>query len=104
MRTVPARYVLLEYRTLLQMNYPVANRAPGGSRSIHTVIYLMALSGAYFVFCGRATLYGASVGGEAGVSRALELLHSETDRVMALIGCCGVAALGRHYLQMPDSI
>ena len=265
MRTVPARYVLLEYRTLLQMNYPVAHRAPGSGPSIHTVIFLMALSGAYnindlrtlaqrrlprvawdylergaeddvtmtanrtafegihfrprtlvdvsgrslqhelfgrryaapfgiaptgaaglywfdadvalaraaaaadarlaeqhgadgvvvsnhggrqldgamaaidalpeivdavsgkiavlfdsgvrrgsdivkamalgadFVFCGRATLYGASVGGEAGVSRALELLHSETDRVMALIGCNSVDALDRNFLKMPDS-
>ncbi len=74
-----------------------------GVRRGSDIVKALAL-GADFVFCGRATLYGASVGGEAGVSRALELLHTETDRVMALIGCCSVDTLGRHYLRMPGAI
>lgn len=74
-----------------------------GVRRGSDIVKALAL-GADFVFCGRATLYGASVGGEAGVSRAIELLRSETDRVMALIGCRSVDALGRHFLKMPVSL
>ena len=74
-----------------------------GVRRGSDIVKALAL-GADFVFCGRATLYGASVGGDAGVARALELLRSETDRVMALIGCGSVADLGREYLEMPDSL
>lgn len=74
-----------------------------GVRRGADIVKALAL-GADFVFFGRATLYGASVGGEAGVARALELLRSETDRVMALIGCNRVADLDRNYLEMPDSV
>jgi isopentenyl diphosphate isomerase/L-lactate dehydrogenase-like FMN-dependent dehydrogenase len=38
------------------------------------------------------------------VLRALELLRSETDRVMALIGCTRVADLNRNYLERSDSV
>ena len=74
-----------------------------GVRRGADIVKALAL-GADFVFFGRATLYGASVGGEAGVVRALELLRSETDRVMALIGCTCVADLGRQFLERPDSV
>ena len=74
-----------------------------GVRRGADIVKALAL-GADFVFFGRATLYGASVGGEAGVVRALELLRSETDRVMALIGCNCVADLGRQFLERPDSV
>jgi (S)-mandelate dehydrogenase len=55
--------------------------------------------GADMVFVGRATLYGAAAGGEAGIARALELLRSEVDRVLALIGCAGIDALGPEYVR-----
>jgi isopentenyl diphosphate isomerase/L-lactate dehydrogenase-like FMN-dependent dehydrogenase len=74
-----------------------------GVRRGADIVKALAL-GSDFVFFGRATLYGASVGGEAGVTRALEILRSETDRVMALIGCGRVADLGRDYLERPDSV
>ncbi len=74
-----------------------------GVRRGADIVKALAL-GADFVFCGRATLYGASVDGEAGVARALELLRSETERVMALIGCSSVAELDRRYLHLPDSV
>lgn len=73
-----------------------------GVRRGADIVKALAL-GADFVFAGRATLYGAAAGGEAGVARALELLCSETDRVMALIGCNTVAELGRKYLSLPGS-
>lgn len=42
--------------------------------------------GADAVLLGRATLYGVAAGGEAGAAHALEILRSEVDRVLALIG------------------
>ena len=74
-----------------------------GVRRGADIVKALAL-GADFVFTGRATLYGAAAGGEAGVARALELLRTETDRVMALIGCNTVAELNRRYLHLPDSV
>ncbi len=73
-----------------------------GVRRGSDIVKALAL-GADFVFFGRATLYGAAVGGMDGVAHALNLLRAETDRVMALIGCNSVAGLNRGYLEMPDS-
>lgn len=72
----------------------------GGVRRGADIVKALAL-GADFVFTGRATLYGAAAGGEAGVAKALELLRTETDRVMALIGCNTVAELDLKYLHLP---
>lgn len=38
-------------------------------------------------------------GGQTGVERSLELLHSELERTMALAGCNAVRKLGRSYVQ-----
>ncbi len=73
-----------------------------GVRRGSDIVKALAL-GADFVFCGRATLYGAAAGGMDGVTHALNFLRSETDRVMALLGCNSVNALDRSYLAMPDS-
>ena len=74
-----------------------------GVRRGSDIIKALAL-GADFVFVGRATLYGAAVGGQAGVAHALDLLRAEADRVMALIGCPAVAALDRSYLELPGCV
>lgn len=68
-----------------------------GIRRGADIVKALAL-GADFAFCGRATLYGAAVAGEAGALHALNLLKTETDRVMALIGCTAVAELDHRYL------
>ncbi|MBS0551310.1 MAG: alpha-hydroxy-acid oxidizing protein, partial [Proteobacteria bacterium] len=36
---------------------------------------------------GRATLYGLAAGGRAGATRAIEILRSEMERTLGLIGC-----------------
>ncbi len=57
--------------------------------------------GAKAVLIGRATLYGVAVAGQAGAARAIEIYRDELDRLLALIGCPGVASLGRDYLAVP---
>lgn len=71
-----------------------------GFRRGSDIVKALAL-GADMVFVGRAALYGATAGGEAGVRRALEILASEVDRVMALIGCTDIASLTPEYLLLP---
>ena len=56
--------------------------------------------GASAVFVGRATLFGLAAGGEAGVSRALSLLHAEISRTLALVGCKSISELSRDHLQL----
>ena len=72
-----------------------------GVRRGSDIVKALAL-GADMVFVGRAALYGASAGGEAGVTRALDILKSEVDRVMALIGCPSVEDLHARYLAHGD--
>jgi len=69
----------------------------GGFRRGSDVVKALAL-GADMAFLGRAPLYGAVAGGEAGVRRTLEIFRSEIDRVLALIGCPDVAALAPECL------
>ena len=70
-----------------------------GFRRGSDIVKALAL-GADMVLVGRATLYGAAAGGEPGIVRALDLLKSEVDRVMALIGCSNVGQLGPEYLRV----
>ena len=69
----------------------------GGIRRGSDVVKAIAL-GADMAFAGRAPLYGVAAGGEAGVKHALDLLKSEVDRVLALIGCADVKQLGPQFL------
>lgn len=58
----------------------------GGVRRGTDVIKALAL-GADFVFVGRPFLLGAALGQEAGVAHVIEILRSEIDRNLALLGC-----------------
>jgi L-lactate dehydrogenase (cytochrome) len=57
----------------------------GGIRSGQDILKALAL-GAKLTFIDRAFLYGLGAGGEAGVTRALEILRRELDVTMALCG------------------
>lgn len=64
----------------------------GGFRRGAEIAKALAL-GAHAVLIGRATLYGVAAGGEAGARRALDILASEFDRTLGLIGCRSLAEL-----------
>jgi isopentenyl diphosphate isomerase/L-lactate dehydrogenase-like FMN-dependent dehydrogenase len=68
-----------------------------GVRRGSDVVKAVAL-GADAVLVGRAALYGLAAAGEAGVSRAIELLCAETARTMAMLGARTVAELDSELL------
>lgn len=59
--------------------------------------------GANAVLCGRAYAYGLAAGGEAGVDRAIEILKTDVERSLRLLGCPSVADLDRSYVNVPKS-
>jgi isopentenyl diphosphate isomerase/L-lactate dehydrogenase-like FMN-dependent dehydrogenase len=71
-----------------------------GYRRGSDIVKALAL-GATAVLIGRATLYGTAAAGEAGAARAIAILREEIDRVLALIGCPGIAALDPEYVVPP---
>ncbi|MCW3784359.1 alpha-hydroxy acid oxidase [Defluviimonas salinarum] len=72
----------------------------GGIRSGQDVLKAVAL-GAKGVMIGRAFVYGLGAMGEAGVTKALQVIHKELDTSMALCGETAVTRLGRHNLMIP---
>jgi L-lactate dehydrogenase (cytochrome) len=70
----------------------------GGIRRGSDVIKALAL-GARCVFVGRPFNYAASVGGEAGVLHAIELLRSEVDRNLAMLGIDRISGIDRSILR-----
>jgi L-lactate dehydrogenase (cytochrome)/(S)-mandelate dehydrogenase len=69
-----------------------------GIRRGSDVLKAMAI-GAHAVMIGRATLYGAGAGGQAGAARAIELLKEEISTSMAMVGVRSLADLNRSYLR-----
>ncbi|MCC6786251.1 MAG: alpha-hydroxy-acid oxidizing protein [Hyphomonadaceae bacterium] len=65
----------------------------GGIRRGSDIAKALAL-GANAVAIGRPYLWGLAALGEAGVNRALDILTSELQRTMALLGRSRIAALG----------
>ncbi len=72
-----------------------------GIRSGQDVLKALAL-GAKATYIGRAFTYGLGAMGEAGVTKALEIIHKELDVSMALCGQTKVGDLGPHNLYVPQ--
>jgi 4-hydroxymandelate oxidase len=70
----------------------------GGVRRGTDVVKAIAL-GASLVLVGRPILWGLTVGGEAGVSRVIEILRSELDLAMGLSGCPTIGAITRDLVR-----
>jgi isopentenyl diphosphate isomerase/L-lactate dehydrogenase-like FMN-dependent dehydrogenase len=58
--------------------------------------------GARAVLCGRAYAYGLAAAGEAGVTRALQILRADLERNLRLLGCPSIAELDRSYVEIPQ--
>jgi (S)-mandelate dehydrogenase len=69
----------------------------GGVRRGVDAIKAVAL-GAEGVMLGRATLYGACAAGEAGATRAIEILRDELVRSMQLSGVRSISEIGPELL------
>lgn len=70
----------------------------GGIRSGQDVLKAVAL-GAKGTYIGRAFLYGLGAMGEAGVTKALEIIHKELDLTMAFCGRTQIQQVDTTILQ-----
>jgi len=71
----------------------------GGIRRGSDIVKAICL-GARAVLIGRAYAYGLAAAGQAGVQRALEILRTDVERTLLLIGCPSVSALNASYLNI----
>lgn len=70
----------------------------GGVKRGTDILKALAL-GANACSIGRSYLWGLSAGGEAGVSRAIELLARELDNSMALLGTPTISDVTRDHVR-----
>jgi L-lactate dehydrogenase (cytochrome) len=73
----------------------------GGIRSGQDIAKALAL-GARAGLIGKSFLFALAAAGEAGVTKALEILRNELKVTLALTGTTSVAAAGRQMLRNPD--
>jgi isopentenyl diphosphate isomerase/L-lactate dehydrogenase-like FMN-dependent dehydrogenase len=72
----------------------------GGIRRGPDIVKAICM-GARAVLCGRAYAYGLAAAGEAGVDRAIEILRTDLERTLRLLGCASVAELDGSYVNVP---
>ena len=93
MRALPEVAAAVKGRTEVLMD--------GGIRRGSDIVKALCI-GARAVLIGRAYAYGLAAAGEAGVTRAVEILKADIERTLRLLGCPSVAALDRSYVELPD--
>jgi isopentenyl diphosphate isomerase/L-lactate dehydrogenase-like FMN-dependent dehydrogenase len=98
--------VLASIEALPEVVQAVGGRAEvyvdGGIRRGRDVLVALAL-GARAVLIGRPYLFALAAGGEAGVTRALELLHAELHVGMQLLGTPAIADITpAHACRAPE--
>src|SRR5205085_5996468 len=98
---VPASLKVLP-EVVAAVNGQVEVLMDGGIRRGADIAKALCL-GARAVLCGRAYAYGLAAAGQAGVARALEILRTDLERTLKLLGCSSVAALDRSYVNVPSS-
>jgi len=74
----------------------------GGIRRGTDIVKALCM-GARAVLCGRAYAYGLAAAGEAGVDRAIEILRTDLERTLRLLGCASVGELDGSYVNVPKS-
>ncbi len=75
----------------------------GGIRSGQDIAKAVAL-GARAGMIGKAFLYALSAAGEAGVTRALEILRNELRVTLSLTGTARISDAGPHILRLPSRL
>jgi L-lactate dehydrogenase (cytochrome) len=73
-----------------------------GIRTGMDIMKALAL-GARGTYVGRAYVYGLGAAGEAGVTRAIDILRGELDTTLGLCGERDVKEVGRHNIMMPTT-
>jgi len=73
----------------------------GGIRSGQDILKAKAL-GATGTMIGRSYIYGLGAMGQAGVTKALEVMHKELDTTMALCGHRDINNVTRDVLYVPE--
>ena len=58
--------------------------------------------GARAVLVGRAYAYGLAAAGHEGVTRAIEILRTDFERTLRLLGCASVSGLDPSYVEYPS--
>ncbi|HHB81100.1 MAG TPA: L-lactate dehydrogenase, partial [Aliiroseovarius sp.] len=71
-----------------------------GLRSGPDALKALAM-GAHGTYIGRAYISGLGAMGEAGVTKALEVIHKEMDMSMALCGHTDINKVSREILHIP---
>jgi isopentenyl diphosphate isomerase/L-lactate dehydrogenase-like FMN-dependent dehydrogenase len=74
----------------------------GGIRRGRDIVKAICL-GARAVLVGRAYAYGLGAAGHAGVLRALQILRTDVERTLRLLGCPSVSSLDLSYVEVPAS-
>lgn len=74
----------------------------GGIRRGSDIVKAICL-GARAVLIGRAYGYGLGAAGAAGVARAMEILRTDIERTLKLVGCSSLAELDHSFVDLPDS-
>jgi len=69
----------------------------GGVRRGSDIVKALCL-GARAVLIGRAYGYGLGAAGEAGVTRAIEILQDDLERTLRLLGCESVSELNPSFV------
>jgi isopentenyl diphosphate isomerase/L-lactate dehydrogenase-like FMN-dependent dehydrogenase len=72
----------------------------GGVRRGSDIVKALCL-GARAVLVGRAYAYGLAAAGYPGVTRAIQILRTDVDRTMRLLGCHSVSDLDDSYITYP---
>ena len=72
----------------------------GGVRRGGDIVKAICL-GARAVLIGRAYAYGLAAAGEAGVTRAIQILTADLERTLRLLGCASIRELDRSYVEVP---
>jgi len=74
----------------------------GGVRRGSDIVKALCL-GARAVLVGRAYAYGLAAAGPAGIARALQILRSDVERTIRLLGCPSLADLDHSYVEVPKA-